>query len=464
MKNVLISLLLMICVAVYPIIYMYCQNITEINFTEIVQQLIIFSIISIGIWLLCLFFFKEVNKSTLTAFVLVGIAFNYMLIQKVFTFVGKNLKYWHVLPIILFVVFHVIYFIIMKTKEDTIKDIVIIMSIVMFGLLAINYLPAVPRIVEKMQSDDKAENVFKVDDMQEKPNVYWMIFDECASFTTIENYYGYSDKTVYNFLIDSGFEVSDTSQNEAGNTSVVLTNCLNLDYVVNTSMNATQIGDYRVNPMLTKIMAEEGYTIRGIGSTEWLGIPSVNYNENNGGQTVEGFDIRYLILKNTIIGPFIEYDGTKSAKLVLKTLDYMKQTSNFKPNSSQFSIMYLQSPHQPFLFDENGNDVQAANYNNWEDDQYYLGQYKFIMKEIKLIVENILANDSDSVIIISSDHGPRFKAEIPYEDKLSVLNAVYYMGEDISEIEGKSSVNTLRTVLNRLFDCRLEDVEVKDGE
>lgn len=463
-KSSLTSLLLMVCVAEYPIIFMYCQNVTETEISEIASLLLVFPAISLGIWALCILFLKTIYKSTLVAFVLVGIASNYMLIQKVFTYIGKNLKYWHVLPIVCFAVIHVIYFIVKKTKEENLENIIRIILLVLAGLLAINYFPAIPRIIEKAQQADDVQNTSDLADFQEGPNVYWMIFDECASFATIEQYYGYSDKSIYNFLVDSGFTISDTSRNESGNTVAVLTNCINLDYIVNSDMDATQMSEYRTDPLLTRILTEEGYTIKGIGDTEWLGIPSVNYGGGSGAQTVEGFGIRQLILQNTIIGPFVEYDGTQSAKLVIESLEYMKEASNITPGCSQFNIMYLNSPHQPFLFDENGDSVQAANYNNWDDDKYYLGQYIFIMKEIKAVVENILTNDPGCVIIIESDHGPRFKEEMPFEDKINILNAVYFMGEDISEIDGKSGVNTLRTILSRLFDCALEDVEVKDGE
>ena len=465
MKSGLISLLTMVCIAIYPVVFMYCQNVAETDLSEIAVLLLVFSVISVGIWLLCLLLFRAINKSTLIAFILVGISSNYMLLQKAVTHIGKNLKYWHVLPVILFLVMHVIYYIHKKTKEENLEKIVPILLFVLVGLLAVNYLPAIPRIVDKMQQADAADSSLGSAERQENPNVYWLVFDECADFSTMEQYYGYSDRTVYDYLTDNGFQISDTSHNESGNTVSVLTNCLNLNYVVNSDMDATQMSEYRTDDsLLIKMMSDKGYTIRGIGDTEWLGIPSVNFSDGSGAQTVEGFGIRQLILQNTIIGPFVEYDGTQSARLVLESLDYMKDESNFTPNGSQFNVMYLCSPHQPFLFDENGNNVQAANYNNWEDDQYYLGQYIFIMKEIKAITESIVANDPDSVIIIESDHGPRFKDGMSYEDKLKILNAVYFMGEDISEIEGKSGVNTLRTVLGRLFGDALEDVEVRDGE
>ena len=215
---------------------------------------------------------------------------------------------------------------------------------------------------------------------------------------------------------------------------------------------------------MLKVLNEQGYSLRGIGDTAWLGIESASVSSKAVAQTVEGYDANLVALQNTIIAPFVQYDGTASAKVILGTFEYIKDEKNITPNSATFNIVYVCAPHQPFLFDENGKSVQATNYNNWNDPRYYLGQYVYVMNEISQLADIIVRNDPDSVIIIASDHGPRFKEGMPYEDKLSVLNAVYYRGEDISEIEGKSGVNTLRTILDKLFDYGFQDLEVRDGE
>ena len=62
-KSSVISFLIMVCIALYPIVFMYCQNVTEADLPEIAPLLIIFPVISVGIWLLCLLFFKAIYKS-----------------------------------------------------------------------------------------------------------------------------------------------------------------------------------------------------------------------------------------------------------------------------------------------------------------------------------------------------------------------------------------------------------------
>ena len=75
------------------------------------------------------------------------------------------------------------------------------------------------------------------------------------------------------------------------------------------------------------------------------------------------------------------------------------------------------------------------------------------------IIENIIENDPEAVVLLMSDHGARSRSEFTIEMKTNPLNAVYFRGEKL-DIEGLSSVNTLRTILNRLLQLDLPMVNV----
>lgn len=458
-KNWLISAFLVFAAALYPVIFTYGQNVAEVDFVEVLPLALVYPTIGLVLWGIFALITKAPFRSALSAVLLVFFLANYMLFQKVVQMLFVNLKYWHILPIGLFILGHIIYAI-FRFKEKTFEDIVPVGAIVMVVLLLINLVPAVPTIMQKMAANTQNEEISASVNKSDQPNIYWFIFDECASFPVIENFYNFSDKSNYSSLISKGFYISNTSHNEATDTHVVMTNCVNLDYVVNTSMNLAEIEAHRTNPQLYQILKDHNYTMRGIGDTEWLRIESITTNKSVKGETADGIGIVELQLKNSVIAPFISTSHTEHANLVLDTLAYYKQEENITPNSGQFNFLYVASPHVPFLFDEKGNEVSAVNYNNWDDPTYYVGQYQFIMNQIDEITDVIINNDPQSIIILQSDHGPRGSIGLTFEDKTSVLNCVYYMGEDVSEIEGMSSVNTLRFVLNRLLNCQLNEVPV----
>lgn len=450
--------------AAYTVLFLYFQNIEEVNFKEISGILAVFIVIGEAIYGITFLIFKRLNLGAVVSCILMVFLYNYMMMQNGIQHIFPLLKYWHILPIMVVIVLHILYFL-RKISEEKYNNIILVLQIVVLGLILINAVPAVPRIAEKLKVASKQVKMKSSSaENPKKENVYWFIFDECASFETMEKYYDYHDKSVFNRLQDLKFTISDNGRNECGNTDVVLTNCLNLEYVANTQMDAIQLNELKMNSKLTALFAENGYEIRGIGDTEWLGIKSISQESSTEAKTVEGKNIVDLILQNTVLAPFLQFDGTASAKMILDTFDYVQNKNNIQANSSQFNVIYMCTPHQPFLFDRNGSAVNPANYDNWEDEKYYLDQYIFVMDQMVQTVENIIENDPQSIIIVQSDHGPRFNDEMPHEDKIAILNTVYFKGEEIPEILGKSGVNTLRTVMNRQFGYNFEDLEVKESE
>ena len=81
------------------------------------------------------------------------------------------------------------------------------------------------------------------------------------------------------------------------------------------------------------------------------------------------------------------------------------------------------------------------------------------------MLDNILEHDADAVILLQSDHGARGHgaAEFTWENMTSPLNAVYYQGDTQLDIEGLSTLNTLRYVLNRLIATDFEMLELPTG-
>lgn len=99
---------------------------------------------------------------------------------------------------------------------------------------------------------------------------------------------------------------------------------------------------------------------------------------------------------------------------------------------------------------------------NWKDPSIYLGQLKYTNKQIENVVKQILKEDSDSVIIICSDHGARGNNEVefPLEEKARILMACYYRGEYHEQLLDLSGVNTLRIILDMLGFADLDLLEV----
>lgn len=450
-------------ITVFPILFLYLKNISETSFADIYKILLLHALLGIILFLILCTILKNINKGAIVATLFIVVLSNYMLFEKGINLLIPNLKYWHILPLLLVICLHLSYFIIKKTKEENINNITVPLVIALSALILFNLITAVPTILAKVNTFTQANENTNYHSVEGQPNIYYMIFDECASFYVMEHYYNYSPSTFYDYLKNANFAISENSRNESGNTDSILTNCINIDYVVNSKMTAAEREQYRESPELYNLLKEEGYSLKGVGDTNWLNLESVNNNKKVERESIEGYNFNQLVINNSFVAPFLKYTGTDAAKLVLDTFEYMQDQKNINPDNSEMTLLYLCTPHQPFLFDANGNNVSPQNYDNWADDQYYLGQYQFIIKQIQKTIEILLKKDPNCIILLSSDHGPRFKEEIPYEDKIRILNAVYYQGESISEIQDQSIVNTLRIILNKRFDLDFPLVEVSDG-
>ena len=150
-------------------------------------------------------------------------------------------------------------------------------------------------------------------------------------------------------------------------------------------------------------------------------------------------------------------------KGILAVADYLASDAVI-PTSDTFTMGYLAFPHPPYLVDEDGNRLNIQ-VNSSNIQKCYLGQFQYATKLMIAILDNIIKNDPNAVVILQSDHG--FRANVrtlsssifPIEVMTNNLSAVYFQGKRL-DIEGLSSVNTVRAVLNDLLDLDLAMLEV----
>ena len=397
---------------------------------------------------------------------------NYALGEKLVQLVFPMAYYWHILPtvVILWIVFCWWYS--FKAPESMVEVVQIAVVILFAALVFINIAVAIPDGLAKVQAEKEFLSQSGVPTGEEIgsatpegdaacPNIYLMVFDEYASFMQLEKYWGYDNSSFKNFLMEKGFMVSDESRNESGSTKSVLTNLMNINYIVTAETEDSVREKYLQSPELLEILAKQGYQSVGIGDTEWLGVESLTgISSDDYATSIEGYTLELLFLQNTALYPFYNKDYSSDEERIRDTLEDM-ETIDVEPSSSTFILSYLKAPHQPFVFDAEGGLQEYKNYNNWDDPQYYLGQLEYITSEIQVSISNILENDSDCIIFLCSDHGARSGPyNEPYSVKTTVLNAIYYRGETDISLLNQSNVNTLRLILNKLFSMDLTLLEV----
>ena len=218
------------------------------------------------------------------------------------------------------------------------------------------------------------------------------------------------------------------------------------------------------------MLKEHGYQISQVSLSDPFGQSSASWSDraiDSSAKTVNGESFPEVCYANTLIYPFLARNENKLIADILKLTDYLSSEQAI-PDTATCTIAYFMFPHNPFIVDEAGNPISSAHDRDWNDNQYYLGQYKYCTKLIMKILSNIVLHEPDAVIVLQSDHGARassdqklFMEKFPLESMNNPLNAVYCGGKNI-DIEGASSVNTMRRVLSQVLSISLEDKVVPE--
>lgn len=450
-------------VSAFPALFMYFSNSAEAKFSEILEPLLLFCAMGLVLFLLFTVFTKSPGKSALSAGIFMICFTNFTLIENAIKFVLPDLKYWHTLPIVFVLCLCGIIAVLMFMTEEIGKTCSVIMCIVFGGLTVVNIATGMPGMISRIQTEHELsiarENRIEENNIAnpDMPNVYLLIFDEYANFNQMKEYYDYDNAMLENYLNDHNFTISYDSHNESIMTTTILTNLLNLEYVVDNTTNENDKEQLRKQAKIYDLMREHGYNINIVDNTEFLCEEKLDNSTQIEALTASGENLTYLIYHNTPVRPFYTLGTSSFLKDINVVLDYLSSDQVIS-DFPTFTVGYINFPHTPFIVDENGGSILSSQYFNWADKRYYLGQYKYCTKRMTEILSNILENDPNSIIILQSDHGARastdpnlFMKYFSMELMNNPLNAVYYQGEAIDEIKDQSTLNTLRLVLSRLW-------------
>lgn len=457
--------------AVFPVVFLFLQNVLQVTNQEFWPLFFAFLAFGWTIFLFILVFCRSVDKAGILAFLAIVAFANFFYFESLARFIYTYTKYWHVLLLLLFVFAHLAYFICVKTSQTAAKDLNKIFALVITGLVLFNIFTAVPDIIKKAST--KMPEIEKLEDVsaeslqkQEMPNVYHLVFDEYANFPALEQYFDYNNAPLRENLEKNKFNISMDSINNAQTTILILPDYFNYGEVPYDDISEEFARQLLREPKIKLLFEQAGYTVKLVTETEFVfsALTPETGKVSAAATDMSGKTFMELILQKTIAYPLFQGNTKRNAQDILNCFKYF-QTLDYSRQEKTYTVMYLNSPHAPFLFGRDGRGVSRDNQNNWSVPDYYLNQLIFITEKITQTIDTIVENDPNSIIILQSDHGCRLlkdeegNSAIDSVNRRNILNAVYYQGQEMQEIEGRSGVNTIRLVLNRLLGLGLPLLE-----
>ena len=370
-----------------------------------------------------------------------------------------------VIVLLILSVLGIIYFIKTKTLDDK-TSIANVISITMIGFLVFNI-----STFAIMTSDDESSLEFsmvpiQISDIENKPDIYFIILDEYAGSLQLENDFGYDNDEFRIELEKRKFSVVENSFSNYPNTSLSLPSIMNMMYfdfipdnLGKDSKNIRVVEKMINENNVMKILQANGYKITtldaAVGRTADTHLADIRLCNSI-------FDINPDIRKNFAI-VYVPIVGLR--ELIFDEVIRSKLECSFSalmdfdedPKNPDFVVAHLRFPHSPYLYDSSGNSISI---NDMRDKNGYLEQLKFANKKTIEIIDSIQERSSENIIIIISDHG--YRSYINWEnptvdDHIRGFNnlAAYYLpGEE--KRETIALVNIFRTIFNSHLEMNYE--------
>ena len=463
-----------ILLTIFPIIFVFSENMQELVPTDILIPLLVIVPISLIIFIILKLILKDSKKAALIVSIGLVLFFTYghfYNIIKGFTILDENIgrHRYIIIPFILGIIIPIYFIIKSKINFQNITKIVngisitlvlmVFINITMFGITEIESYSTI--------NYDSGNNPIELENIHNTPDVYYIILDEYGGHESMK-YLNYDNSQFYEFLKEKKFIIPEKSTGNYPISQFSIASSLNMEYLSDLSNNVGKdsksylpVIEMVYNSQVIKNFKSLGYEIV-IFDSEF--VPAKNFvlvDDIKCHKDEMNSILLDSITRMTMIGYFVErYDEEKRRDQINCAFSEVKSIGNNK-DKPIFAFVHILTPHSPYIFGPNGESIIPGNPISseiWDEKIAYIDQLKFANKEITKVIEKILDKNEKSIIILQSDHGSGLDVDFknPNESmmlqRLSILNAYY--APEISENrfhENITPVNSFRIIFNDYF-------------
>jgi hypothetical protein len=487
-RNYVKPALLPVLISLIPTFYHYSNNVIKLTPVSLYRMLIFNGIVALVVYAVCLIFLRRqpvraaiAASIFLVFFNIYGLLYRYLINLDLI-----RIRHYTLLPLTILLA---IYLMVLLTRweEGRLALIWKYLSFIAGLLVAFNLMSIVPGELKKLNSDPINGTLApqtQIATDQKKPDIYYIVLDEFEGLQGMREYWNYQGVDEFaSFLKDKGFYVAENSHGSSIDTLHQLAIRLNYrDYILSGKYAQTYFNDIANNKVVA-FLKSIGYTTVVFDETK-MGYPSAKPIQADilyeyGSSAIPKGDIKTLgfsfdefgelVIDNTMLYAVSEKYKSNSPmvsqhnRMVFFTVDNIASEDVPSP---KFVYVHLLLPHNPFMYNENGDIVDNSHFFNWD---YYIDNYKFTIKLTERMIENILqASDPENppVIILQSDHGARnifiqqrgskILSNYPEKYKTLILNAMYLPGYNNSDFsQDMNPINTFPIIFNYLFNTKI---------
>ncbi|MPZ73203.1 MAG: sulfatase-like hydrolase/transferase [Nitriliruptorales bacterium] len=319
----------------------------------------------------------------------------------------------------------------------------------------------------------------------EPRDIFYLVFDRYGSQAAMERRWNMDLDPFFRGLEQRGFVVTPHSKANHLRTAQSLSSTFNLKYHHDLAQrygpdtgNMLPVYQLLEDHAVGRLLARRGYEYVHIGA--WWDPTQGNRNADVNWSYERWEDFTLELFRSTLISHFERRPQGRSLGEQRRRLPYdgaFQQFRNLRRAAARpgptFTFAHILLPHEPFVFDRNGNYISLEEEGARGRDLNYREQTLFTNELIERLLDDLLAvpEAQRPIIVLSADEGPhpvRFKADEEnfdwtratddeLEEKLAILNAYYLPGprSEPDLYDSISPVNTWRVIFNSYFGANL---------
>lgn len=297
------------------------------------------------------------------------------------------------------------------------------------------------------------------------PDIYYIILDEYAAATTLQEAYGFNNQPFLDFLRSHGFYIAPKACSNYTFTVLSLASSLNMMYINHLS-HRFQLGeDLESSDLRVPIqMVEDNRVVRFLKSNGYTfihfrsGYPPTEQNKYADWDVTcdrKFIQDRFikLLLETTMIEPFFRRMASASKRDVIQCqFATLLDVSAIK--GPRFILAHFMVPHEPYVFGANGEPVLEKERHTASQGTLYINQLQFTNQQLQSVIATILAQaESPPIIILQADHGIRHHSWETHRAEWARIFQAYYFppGDKVPVYDTISPVNTFRVLFNYYF-------------
>ncbi|WP_406701361.1 hypothetical protein V5E97_40190 (plasmid) [Singulisphaera sp. Ch08] len=480
-------------IGIFPILSLYSHNVYEASPRSLVAPISLVLTVTLAVWLLLWRLSRDGQRAALATSLVVALffAFNHCLVvvdttlqelSQLWVRRGYREHPWILLSILVLGAVPARNLIFRRLKNPGLWS----SYLNVFALILV-FLPSshvvMARIREPAAPIIRAEGGIPLAPKPGRlPDIYFIILDAYARSDVMKELFDYDNEAFLNRLEQKGFFVARKSRSNYCQTTLSLSSILNCDYLdtlIDPSARDTEtLSTLICDNLVIKSLRPLGYKFASFASG--YDITECTKADLYLGPRHPADNFQMLVIRMTPLRflPFKSEFWDYYTSLRLRTLfilDYLPQIA--AEEAPTFTFAHIISPHHPFVFGENGEDVSPRVGNgpnatsrrtkDFDNPTSYRECYRkqaiFLTKQIERTIDRILAESPEPpIIILQSDHGSGLRHHLndlemtDLRERMSILNCYYFPDRNYEGLTDQiTPVNSFRVVLKNIFGANL---------